>query len=156
MIHSGLPKSRSIIVVMTFMLLGLSANAFSQSDLLIFGDAGHDQFLGCIICNESSAQSICNGIGTYGNEFSTKGMFNEFSEFGNEFSSSSPWNEFSTSTSVPVVVDRDGNFYGYFTINDMRSDAFEFSDTLKHMYEYAEGNLEKVRRMLCNSLGYEQ
>ncbi len=142
------------ILVVIYIFLSVSTNVFAQGDLLIFGGPGHDQFLGCLICNEFSSQSICNGFGPYGNEFSSKGMFNEFAGFGNEFSSSSPWNEFSSSTSVPVVVDRDGNFYGYFTINDMRSDAVEFASNLKKIYEYADGNLEKVRMMLCKNHGY--
>ena len=144
------------ILVVFFVVISVSANAFAQGDLLIFGGPGHDQFLGCLVCNEFSSQSICNGFGPYGNEFSSKGMFNEFSGFGNEFKSSSPWNEYSSSTSVPVVVDRDGKFYGYFTINDTRSNAVEFASDLKKMYEYADGDLEKVRVMLCKSLGYSE
>jgi len=128
--------------------------ASAQTELLIFGGHGHDQFLGCLLCNEFSSESICNGFGPYGNEFSAKGIFNEFSEFGNEFSPSSPWNEFSLSTSVPVVVDRDGNFYGYFTINDTRPDAVKFAAALRGVYESVDGDLEKVRVILCNSLGY--
>lgn len=81
-------------------------------------------------------------------------MFNEFAGFGNEFSSSSPWNEFSTSKSVPVVVDRAGKFYGYFTINDSRPDAVKFATGLRNIYKSAKGDLEKVRVILCKSLGY--
>jgi len=135
-------------------LLFASTSVFAREELLIFGRPEHDQFLGCLVCNEARSESICNGFGPYGNEFSSEGMFNEFSGFGNEFSSSSPWNEFSTSKSVPVLVDRDGNFYGYFTINDMRADAVAFSSELKQIYEAANGDLETVRKTLCSSLGY--
>ena len=92
-------------------------------------------------------------VGPYGSEFSSKGIFNEFAGFGNEFNSSSPWNEFSTSKSVPVLVDRNGNFYGYFTINDFRSDAVDFSSKLKKIYKNVRGNLELVRKNLCKMLG---
>jgi hypothetical protein len=139
---------------LVLLLVGVSGVAFARGDVLVFGGSGHDQFLGCLVCNEFSSQSICNGLGAYGNEFSSQGMFNEFAGFGNEFSSSSPWNEFSTSNSVPVVVDRDGSFYGYFTINDTRSDAVGFASDLKKIYEYADGDLETVRTLLCKSFGY--
>jgi hypothetical protein len=135
-------------------LLVLPSELPAQKELLVFGGSSHDQFLGCLVCNEFKSESICNGFGSYGNEFSTKGMFNEFSGFGNSFGASSPWNEFSTSTSVPVLVDRDGKFYGYFTINDSRRDAVDFAGSMKKMFEAANGDLEKVRKMLCKNLGY--
>ncbi|MFQ5890866.1 MAG: hypothetical protein ACE5JR_12570 [Gemmatimonadota bacterium] len=142
------------ILIAFAVVVAVPPSARAQTELLIFGGPGHDQFLGCLVCNELSSESICNGFGPYGNEFSSRGMFNEFAGFGNEFSSSSPWNEFSNSTSVPVVVDRDGNFYGYFTINDTRPDAVEFATELRKIYESVDGDLEKVRVILCKSLGY--
>ena len=143
-------KTLSIIL----FLLIQSFNANAESELLIFGGEGHDEFLGCLTCNEYSSDSICNGYSTYGNEYSSSGIFNEYAGFGNEYSSQSPWNEYSSSNDVPVLVDRDGNFYGYFTINTYRHNAVDFSDKLKLMFESADGDLEKVRVMLCNSLGY--
>ena len=121
-------------------------------ELLIFGGSGHDEFLGCLNCSEYSSDSICNGYGTYGNEYSSSGMFNEYAGFGNEYSSSSPWNEYSFSNSVPVVVDRAGNFFGYLTINEYRSDGVDFSGELKAIYEAADGDLEVVRTGLCEIL----
>lgn len=132
----------------------LASHANAESELLLFGGDGHDEYLGCLTCSENSSESICNGYGTYGNEFSSNGMFNEYAGFGNEYSSESPWNEYSSSDSVPVLVDRDGNFYGYFTINEYRSNAVEFSSGLKEMFEVANGDLEKVRVMLCESFGF--
>jgi len=146
----SLKTIKAIAIALSFSVFQANANG----DLLIFGGSGHDLFLGCLVCNELSPDSICNGFGTYGNEFSSNGMFNEFSGFGNEFKSSSPWNEYSTSDSVPVLVDRDGKFYGYFTTNDSRHNAVEFSSNLRKMFESADGDLEKVRVMLCQSLGY--
>lgn len=137
-----------------FLSLSLVANSSAESELLFFGGAGHDEYLGCLTCSEYSSESICNGYGTYGNEYSSNGMFNEYAGFGNEYSPNSPWNEYSTSNSVPVLVDRDGNFYGYFTINDYRSNAVNFSSDLKKMFELADGDLEKVRVMLCKAFGY--
>jgi len=135
------------------ILLVVSPPSFAK-DLLIFGGDNHDEFLGCLNCSEYDSNSVCNGYGSFGNEFSSSGIWNEFAGFGNEFSSDSPWNEFSTSKSVPVVVDRDGGFYGYFTINIHRSDAVEFAPFLKQLFDITDGDLEKVRINLCKSLGY--
>ena len=127
--------------------------AYAQ-ELQIFGGSGHDEFLGCLTCSEFSSDSICNEFGSYGNEFSSSGMFNEFAGFGNEFSAKSPWNEFSTSNEIPVLVDKDGKFYGYFTINEYRSDAVEFSGEMKKWFDQHNGDIEKVRINLCNYFGY--
>ena len=118
--HSLSPSVLLLSVLITF-----SSGAFAQ-DLLLFGGPNHDEYLGCLKCSDSRSDSVCNGFGKFGNEFSSN-MWNEFSSpYGNEFSSSSPWNEFSGSKSVPVLVDKNGKFYGYFTINDTRSDAVRF------------------------------
>ena len=133
------------------ILIAFCTRALTQ-DLLLFGGSNHDEYLGCLKCSESRTDSVCNGFGKYGNEFGTN-MWNEFSSpYGNEFSSSSPWNEFSTSKSVPVLVDRNGKFFGYFTINDSRSDAVRFSSDLAKLFKQHKGNLEKVREALCQAV----
>ena len=108
----------------------VQTSAATPQKLMLFGGPDHKQYLGCVVCNEFSSDSICNGFGHYGNEFSTEGMFQEFAGFGNDFSPDSPWNEFSTSTSVPVLVDENGAFFGYFTINESRPDAVKVSQQL--------------------------
>ena len=121
-------------------------------DLLIFGGSGHDDFLGCLKCNVYSSESVCNEYGTYGNEYGTGNLWNEYSTpYGNEYSISSPWNEYSSSNSVPVLVDRNGGFYGYFTINEYRSDAVDFASEMKRVYEANDGDLEKVRENICEA-----
>ena len=134
-----------LIILVTF------SPAFSKT--MLFGGAGKKEYLGCLDCNEFASDSICNGLGKYGNEFSSSGIFNEFAGYGNEFSSRSPWNEFSTSNEVPVLVDENGKFYGYFTINEHRRDAVKFSSTLYKIFKRSNGDLEKVRISLCNALG---
>lgn len=39
-------------------------------------------------------------------------------------------------------------------INDYRTDAIKFSSDLKKMFEIVDGDLEKVRVMLCKAFGY--
>lgn len=80
-------------------------------------------------------------------------MWNEYSSpYGNEYSSSSPWNEYSLSNEVPVLIDKQGNFYGYFTTNDTRHDAVNFSSYFSKLFKHYKGNLEMVRKDLCKSL----
>jgi hypothetical protein len=149
----GMKANTKTLLAMVFSICSIS-NSIAQDDILIFGGDGHDQFLGCLVCNEFGSDSICNGYGKYGNEYSSEGMFNEYSGFGNEYKSSSPWNEYSSSKSVPVLVDRKGKFYGYFTINDGRHDAVDFASDLNKIYKAVDGDLEKVRKLLCKSFGY--
>jgi hypothetical protein len=133
-------------------LLFATPSISSANDLLLYGGSGQKEFLGCLVCNEFSAESVCNGFSRYGNEFGST-MWNEFSSpYGNEYSSSSPWNEYSSSNSVPVLVDRQGNFYGYFTINQYRSDAVEFAGQLNQIFRRNDGDVEKVRKTLCDIL----
>jgi hypothetical protein len=132
-----------------FGLFFFIQTAFAN-DLLLFGGSNHDEFLGCLVCNEYSAESVCNEYGKYGNEYGSN-MWNEYSSpYGNEYSSSSPWNEYSSSNSVPVLVDRQGNFYGFFTINEYRSNAVDFAGQLKKIYKMHDGDVEKVRKTLCD------
>jgi hypothetical protein len=141
----------SRIAFLLSALIAFSSGAFAQ-DLLLFGGSNHDQYLGCLKCSDSRSDSVCNGFGKYGNEYGSN-MWNEFSSpYGNEFSNSSPWNEFSTSKSVPVLVDKNGKFYGYFTINDTRSDAVRFSSDLARLFKRHKGNLENLRESLCQAM----
>lgn len=134
------------------IILILLPNTAISAELHLYGGIGHDVYLGCINCSEYDSDSICNGYGKYGNEYSSSGVFNEYAGFGNEYSSKSPWNEYSSSNEVPVVVDKQGNFYGYFTINKYRSDAFEYASILNNLFDDADGDLEIVRKNFCNSI----
>jgi hypothetical protein len=142
----------SRIIASTALVLVVAAHTASGQELLLFGGSEHDVYLGCLNCNQYSSESICNDFGA-GNSFKTESIFNAFSGFGSEFSSKSPWNGFSSSDDVPVLVDKQGGFYGYFTINQFRSDAVDFSANLAEMHEIADGDLEIVQELLCNALG---
>ena len=137
-------------IILIFFIF--SAQTALAKDLLLFGGSNHDEFLGCLVCNEYSSESVCNGYGKYGNEYGST-MWNEYaSPYGNEYSSSSPWNEYSSSDSVPIVVDRQGNFYGYFTINAYRSNAVHFANQLYEIFQMHNGDVEEVRKTLCELL----
>lgn len=134
-----------------FLLALTLPQTLMASEMLLFGGKGHDVFLGCFNCNEFTPEAICNDFGA-GSAFKSDSIFNKFGRFGSSFSSSSPWNEFTSSTEVPVLVGRDGSFYGYFTINKFRSDAVAFSDSIAQIFKVANGELEVVRNLLCDTL----
>ena len=94
--------TRHLTCLLAFALL-LPAGAQAK-DLHLYVDDGSDHvYLGCFSCSPYDSNSIWNEYGTY----------------GSEYSNSSPWNEHSSSN--PVLVDKDGGFYGYFTCNRYRS-----------------------------------
>jgi len=52
-------------------------------------------------------------------------IWNEYGNYGGEYSNLSPFNSYSNTP--PVIVDKDGNFYGYLTTNVYKKDRAEFS-----------------------------
>ena len=121
-----------------------------RREFLLFGGPGHDEFLGCLGCSSFDSDSVCNRYGK-GNRYASNSIFNAFGTYGNRFNTSSPWNRYSTNKSVPVLVDRSGNFYGYLTINTYRSDAVGFAGGLQSLFEHADGDLEIIRKALCEA-----
>lgn len=99
------------LVVVT--LLALVAQALAV-DLLVYGGHGHREFLGCLNCSDYSSDSVWNEYSRYGflNDF---GVWNPFGDYASPFSSYSMCNEYATDP--PVIVDKDGNFYGRLSIN---------------------------------------
>lgn len=120
---------------------------------LIYGGKDHKQFLGCIGCGTFSSNSICNRHGSYGSKYSRNSLFNEHSNFGSKYSRSSPWNLYNSSDSTPILVDDRGRFFGYFTSNPYRSQAFSYARDLQRWYNDADGDLEAFQDKLCAVLG---
>ena len=129
-------------IFITILFCVYSGFIFSQ-ELLLFSD--DDKFLGCLNCSEYSSESICNQYGNYGSEYSSVSIWNEYGNYGSEFGSESPWNEFSSNG--PKIVDRDGNYYGRFSINTFS--GYSNSDKLKEIYELLNGDLKKIRDVFC-------
>lgn len=110
----------SISTVVAFTLAGLCSAAYGQQKaLLLFGDREHKTFLGCLNCGQFDANSVCNKFGPFGSQFSATSIWNSFGRFGSSFSGESPWNQFTSSP--PVIVDKDGGFYGYLTANQFHA-----------------------------------
>lgn len=102
-------------------------------ELYIYGGKDHDVCLGCLTCSEYSSESIWNEYSQYGNEYNSNSIWNEYGTYGNEYSQYSPWNEYGSNP--PVIVDKEGNFYGYFTVNKYKRNRAEF-DLALIIYKY--------------------
>ena len=135
--------------LLLLLLLSVGFTGSAKADLLLYGGDNHDTFLGCFDCSEYGSDSICNEYGTYGSEYSSNSIWNEYGTYGSEYSSSSPWNEYSSSNNVPVLVDRSGNFYGYFTINCYRGNAFDSCRSWKNAYDRL-SNQNDLRDAYCD------
>ena len=137
-----------MVLALVILILATWAKPANSEALLLFGGSDHKAFLGCLNCSSFDSNSICNGYGK-GSRYDTDGIFNAYGSFGSKYSDASPWNKYSNSNDVPALVDAQGNFYGYFTINKYRSDAFTSAAKLSDLFEAANGDLEVVRNLIC-------
>lgn len=89
----------------------------SPSELLLFGQSmGGQVFLGCLSCDKYDPESIWNEYGDYGSKYASESIWNEHGDYGSKYSDYSPWNPYGQNP--PIIVDRDGNIYGQFTVNE--------------------------------------
>ncbi|MEJ8804395.1 hypothetical protein [Pontibacter sp. H249] len=105
-------------IQLILLLLIISGASYGQK-LMLFGGDNHKEYLGCLNCSEYSSESVWNEYSSYGNEYNSKSIWNDYGTYGNEYSKYCPWNEYASAP--PVIVDEDGNFYGYFTLNRSQS-----------------------------------
>ena len=120
-----------------------------RTELLLFGDRNHKTFLGCLNCGQYDSASVCNRYGNHGSRFSSESIWNRFREYGSRFASYSPWNKYATNP--PVIVDREGNFYGYFTSNRFHSKRTnsKFHLTFLDNVDEVNDDLERARDLFC-------
>jgi len=97
--------------------------------------------LGCVNCDDYNSNSIWNEYSKYGNNYNAISIWNDYGTYGNDYSQYSPWNEYASYP--PVIVDKDGNFYGYFTTNEYKAKRWESSLALT-LYKYYEQIMEDV------------
>jgi hypothetical protein len=141
-------------ILSTVLALLLFGGAPSQPPtrtpaLLLFGREDHKTFLGCLNCGAISAESVCNPFADYGSRFSDSSIWNQFNEYGSRFSDYSPWNPFASKP--PVIVDGDGNFYGYFTANrthDKRTSIPGLLSLLDNV-DWVVADLSRARDAFC-------
>ncbi len=141
----------------TFAVLCMSASPALAVDgpLLLFGGRNHEEFLGCLNCYRSEPYSVWNDRREYGDPKNENSIWNQKGPYGSRTSSLSPWNP--RSSNPPLVVDRLGNLYGYFTLNRSypkrirRNDRhhkrgdFKMLAWLLDNYDWVVTHLEEVR-----------
>jgi hypothetical protein len=99
--------------ILGVILLAAPANAAGER-VLVFGGQNHEEYLGCISCSETAADSIWNRYSQYGWE-NGFGKWNSFGKHKNQFSSTSACNEFASKP--PILVDAKGAIYGSLSVN---------------------------------------
>lgn len=109
---------------LTVTLILTTICCFGQKQLHIYGGKDHDVYLGCLNCDNYNTNSIWNAYGTYGSSYNSKSIWNSYGSYGGEYSSASPFNSYASYP--PVIVDKDGGFYGYFTINEYKTQRADF------------------------------
>jgi serralysin len=82
----------------------------------LYGGADQSDYLGCYGCANTSSDSVCNSVGTYGSNVSSSSIWNTVGSYGSTVGTYSPWN--SVSTSPPEFFNQDKTTtYGKFTVN---------------------------------------
>lgn len=87
----------------------------TRTKLMLFGGRNNEQYLGCLNCSKYDTNSITNEYGQYGSSYTTNSIWNNYGTYGSKYSQYSWRNPYATNP--PVIVNPDGNFYGYFTVN---------------------------------------
>lgn len=107
-------KKYIFIITIVFLLLGKDY-CISQH-LLLYGGKDNETYLGCVTCNKFDKESIWNKYGTYGSKYNKISIWNEYGTYGSKYNNYSPWNDYGKNP--PMVVDENGDFYGYFSTNE--------------------------------------
>ena len=116
---------KKLIVLLVFVLCCISCGKdYSKEDvhvatigteLYIYGGKNSKEFLGKLNASKYDSESIWNTYGTYGNKYNSKCIWNKYGEYGSHYNSYCPFNKYGSNP--PVLLDKQGKFYGYFTAN---------------------------------------
>lgn len=134
--------------ILLFLII-FSSQAFATEALLLFGGKNHDQYIGCLNCGKYDDGSVCNKYGDYGSKYSDKSIWNKYGDYGSKYNDESPWNKYGSNP--PVIVDKNGDFYGYFAASKYQDKRTEIKtyvyllDNVDIVYD----DLEKARDWLC-------
>ena len=126
------------------------AGAQATKAMLLFGGHDHKTFLGCLNCIDTNDASVCNDVGQYGSDVAENSIWNDVGPYGSDVSPTSPWN--SVSQEAPIIVDRAGKSYGYFSANNVHHDRTRI-DWLVAILDYYDktNDLPKTREKMCGS-----
>lgn len=135
-------------VLLTIAFLFLSASC-PAAELLLFGGGSHDVFIGCLNCSEHDSGSVCNKYGDQGSKYNDTSIWNKYGGYGSKYSDLSPWNKYASNP--PVIVDREGGFYGYFTANKHQDKRTRIKALLQlaDNVDWVNDDLERARDAFC-------
>ena len=137
-----------VVLCALALICGLPSQAQAPKALLLFGGEDHKTFLGCLNCVDTSAISVCNDVGEYGSDVSSDSIWNDVGTFGSDVSQYSPWDD--VSQDAPIIVDKDGNSYGYFSANDTHHDRTRIKWLVAVLFCFEKTNdLDKTRKQIC-------
>lgn len=125
------------------LILSLLFYRASAQTLHLYGGKSHDVYLGCLNCDKYDSNSVWNPFGNYGSKYNSYSIWNRYGNYGNKYSDTSPWNGYASNP--PVVVDKQGNFYGYFTVNTYKNNRAEFKLAL-YLYKFYDEIREDVSK----------
>lgn len=115
-----------LLAVLVAFSVSIPAKTYAAGRILLFGGKDHDVYLGCFSCSKYERDSIFNQYGPYGSKYSAKSIWNRYGLYGSDFSPYSVCNPYATYP--PVVVDEEGGFYGYLTLNQYHKFAINDPD----------------------------
>ena len=122
-LHSDAARVRRYCLPLLLLFSIVISTAAQTPELLLFGGNNNRVLLGCLNCSPLDRGSVCNRTGPHGSMISDVSIWNRKGTYGSEISEYSPWNRIAVtnslgvSTNPPLIVDRAGNSYGYFTSN---------------------------------------
>jgi hypothetical protein len=89
--------------------------------LLLFGGRDHKTYLGCL-CDATEPDSVMSQSGQFGpNGYRMESIWSQIGDYGSSYGAFSPCNRFADHP--PVVVSKEGAFYGYLTIDRFKDKA---------------------------------
>lgn len=112
------------------------------SELLLFSDDG--KFHGCLDCNKYDDGSVCNKYGKFGSKYEDKSIWSKYG-VGSKYEDSSPFSKYGTGLKI---VDRQGNFYGYFSIS--YGGERKMRKMLKNLWDSTGGDYTLMRDIFCS------
>lgn len=95
----------------------------SGIDLFLVSNDNNNKYLGKLSSNKYDQESIFNKYGKYGSEYSSESVWNNYGTYGSKYSNYSAFNPYTNKP--PLIVDIDGNVYGYLTVNKYISGAVD-------------------------------
>lgn len=111
--------------------------------LYIYGGKNEEDYLGKLNASKYDSESIWNEYCKYGNKYNSKSIWNAYGTYGNEYGQYSPFNKYASYP--PVLRDRNGKFYGYFTANKYKSKRANYGiiDVICENYESIREDVSK-------------